>query len=107
MARCDHCGSECTLPFSCQHCGGKFCPDCRLPPAHECAGIASWRRKPVPSVGMKYGRGGTVSAIGVQDTGSWGKPAARTPAGIPYLWIMLAIVILVLLGFGWLVLTGH
>ncbi|MGB9176463.1 MAG: hypothetical protein WCB46_06965 [Methanoregula sp.] len=32
MARCYHCSNECVLPFTCLHCGGKFYPDCRLPP---------------------------------------------------------------------------
>jgi hypothetical protein len=104
MTRCDHCGSECTLPFTCQHCGGKFCPDCRLPPAHECRGIASWKRKPVPSVGIQYGKGGGVSATG--GTPSWCEPRRKKEGDIPYLKIMIAIVVFVLLGFAWLVLTG-
>jgi hypothetical protein len=108
MARCDHCGNETTLPFTCQHCGGKFCADCRLPPNHDCTGIGSWNQKPRPSVGMNYGKGGGVSATG----GGYG-PDSRRPAkkqgaaGIPYLWIMIGVIVLILLGIAWLVLTGH
>jgi len=51
MACCDYCGSECLLPFTCQHRGGAFCTECRLPPAHQCAGIASWKKKPAPGSG--------------------------------------------------------
>ena len=60
MARCDKCGNEVVLPFTCQHCGGKFCPDCRLPPNHDCTGIGSWNAKPRPAIGMNYSRGGGV-----------------------------------------------
>jgi hypothetical protein len=56
---------------------------------------------------MKYGKGGAVSATGGAAAGSWWEPAKRTPKGIPYLRIMIAIVILVLLGLGWLLLTGN
>ncbi|MDD1683232.1 MAG: hypothetical protein LUO98_05275 [Methanoregula sp.] len=47
MTRCDHCGSECTPPFTCRHCGGKICPDCRLPPGHDCTGIGTGIQNPV------------------------------------------------------------
>jgi hypothetical protein len=108
MARCDHCGNETTLPFTCQHCGGRFCGDCRLPPNHDCAGIGSWNRKPRPSIGMNYGKGGGVSATGggyVPDSRRAAKKNAA--AGIPYLWIMIGVIVLILLGLAWLVLTGH
>ncbi len=107
MTRCDHCGSETPLPFTCQHCGGKFCPDCRLPPNHNCTGMGSWNKKPRPSVSVNYGKGGGVSATGggyIPDSrnGKQKKPAA----GIPYLMIMVVIIILVLLGLAWLALSG-
>lgn len=106
MTRCDHCGSETSLPFTCQHCGGKFCADCRLPPNHDCTGIGSWNKKPRPAVGMNYGRGGGVSATGgvAAETKRQGRATKR--AGIPYLWIMLGIIGLILLAVAWLVLTG-
>jgi len=106
MTRCDHCGAECALPFTCQHCGGKFCPDCRLPPSHACTGMSSWNRRPRPSVSLNYGKGGVAVTGG-------GYMESRTPAkkgkaaGIPYLWIMAGIIALILLGLAWLVLTGH
>jgi len=106
MTRCDACGNECTLPFTCQHCGGKFCPDCRLPPNHNCIGLGSWNKKPRPAVGANYTRGG-VSATGGIATDlrrGTGKAAER---GIPYLGIMAAIIGLILLGIAWLVLSGH
>jgi hypothetical protein len=107
MTRCDHCGTECTLPFTCQHCGGKFCPDCRLPPGHDCTGIASWKRKPVPSVGLNYSKGGGVSATVGAAPASRDESAKKNREGIPYLKIMIAVVVLILLGLAWLVLTGH
>jgi hypothetical protein len=106
MTRCDNCGNECTLPFTCQHCGGKFCADCRLPPNHDCTGIGSWNAKPRPAVGMNYSMGGGVSATGgiVVDIGHRAKHEA---AGIPYLKIMAVIIILILLGLAWLALGGY
>jgi hypothetical protein len=107
MTRCDHCGNESTLPFTCQHCGGKFCADCRLPPNHDCTGIGSWNAKPRPAVGMSYGKGGSVSATGGL-AGDSRRGSARKPDGeIPYLKIMAVIIALILLGIAWLVLTGH
>jgi len=106
MTRCDNCGSETTLPFTCQHCGGKFCADCRLPPNHNCTGIVSWNQKPRPAVGMSYSRGGGISATGGA-AGDSRKKSRKKETAIPYLWIMLAIIGLVLLGIVWLVLIQY
>jgi len=107
MTRCDRCGTECTLPFTCQHCGGKFCPDCRLPPGHDCTGIASWKRKPVPSVGMNYSKGGGISPTSGAARAPRSESTKKMGEGLPYLKIMIGVVVLVLLVLGWLVLTGH
>lgn len=104
MARCDHCGKECILPFTCQHCGGKFCPDCRLPPGHDCAGIERWNAKPVPATGTRYSRGGGVAATGgiALDRKKMEPKAAE---GFPFLKIMILIIVLILLGLVWLVMS--
>ncbi len=107
MTRCDHCGSECTLPFTCQHCGGKFCAACRLPPNHDCTGISSWNAKPRPAVGAGYTRGGGASPTGGIATEPRFRDAKKTATEIPYLKIMAAIIVLVLLGLIWLALTGY
>jgi uncharacterized protein len=107
MTRCDHCGNESTLPFTCQHCGGKFCPDCRLPPNHNCSGIGSWNAKPRPAVGMSYSKGGGVSVTGGVAVDSRRSTTKKTAGEIPYLKIMIVIIGLILLGLVWLVLTGH
>lgn len=107
MTRCDHCGSETTLPFTCQHCGGKFCADCRLPPNHACTGISSWNAKPRPAVGISYSRGGGVAPTGGIAAGSRSRKAHGESTGIPYLKIMAAIIVLVLIGLAWLVLSGY
>lgn len=36
MAKCEVCGSELSLPFTCSYCGGTFCSYHRLPEAHNC-----------------------------------------------------------------------
>ncbi len=41
--KCDFCGADVDLPFTCNYCGGTFCPDHRLPEAHACAGDLSRR----------------------------------------------------------------
>jgi len=105
MTRCEYCGDECLLPFTCQHCRGSFCPKCRLPPAHECTGIASWKKKPAPGVGISYGRGGTATATG----GGYGTVSQRDKTGrqgIPWLKVMIAIVIIIVLVLLFLVLSG-
>ncbi|MFA4877258.1 MAG: AN1-type zinc finger protein [Methanoregula sp.] len=108
MSRCEHCGAECAMPFTCQHCGGLFCPDCRLPPNHNCSGLGSWNRKPRPSVSVNYAKGGGISvAGGGHIPGSRGGAGRRSEAGIPYLKIMLAVIILILAGLALLMLSGY
>jgi len=41
---CDFCGKEEALPFVCNYCGGAFCPDHRLPEAHQCKGDLTQKR---------------------------------------------------------------
>jgi len=36
--KCDLCGREDDLPFTCNYCGGTFCGEHRLPEAHACKG---------------------------------------------------------------------
>jgi cobalamin biosynthesis Mg chelatase CobN len=70
--------------------------------------MGSWNKKPKPSVSVNYGKGGGVSVTGggyIPDSRSGKK---RTPAaGIPYLKIMVAIIILVLIGLAWIALSGN
>jgi hypothetical protein len=101
MARCDRCGNEVALPFSCQYCGGNYCAECRLPPNHDCVNIALWNSKPRPAVGISYGKGGGYIA------GPRRSLEKRRAKGIPYLKIMIAIIVLILLGLAWLVLSGY
>jgi Zn-dependent protease len=37
--KCQKCQKEVFLPFTCPYCGGYFCPEHRLPEAHECPNI--------------------------------------------------------------------
>lgn len=106
MARCDSCGNECTLPFTCQHCGGKFCPECRLPPNHQCTGITSWQKKPVPGVGMRYDRGG-VTATGGGYTETRRTSKRKPGKEVPWLKVMIAIMVIIILGMFFLMMSGH
>ena len=42
--KCDYCGIDESLPFVCNYCGGAFCPDHRLPEAHQCKGDLTQKR---------------------------------------------------------------
>jgi hypothetical protein len=106
MALCDYCGNECTLPFTCQHCGGTFCPDCRLPPVHQCTRLDSWKKKPAPGVGISYGKGGTATATGGgYGTVSRHEKTGRSRQGIPWLKVMTVIMIIITLVVLFLALT--
>ena len=107
MTACDHCGNETALPFTCQHCGGKYCADCRLPPNHNCTGIGSWNSKPRPAVGMNYNRGGGVRATGGVTVDTRRETSRKAAGGIPYLKIMIAVIVLALLGLVGLMLSGY
>lgn len=39
MAKCDYCGKEVTMPYTCGYCGSSFCPEHRLPENHSCDGL--------------------------------------------------------------------
>jgi hypothetical protein len=98
MTRCDFCGAETPLPFTCQFCGGKFCAEHRLPPNHDCPNLAAWNKKPRPAVGISYSRGGGAVPTGggyIPGTGRKGEPRE----GIPWLKVMIAIIALIVLGF--------
>jgi hypothetical protein len=108
MTRCDHCGNEVVFPFSCQYCRGKFCPECRLPPNHNCVNIGLWKGKPGPAVGISYGKGGRATPTGggyIPDSQHYTKK--KRGEGIPYLKIMIAIIVLIVLGITWLVFSGY
>jgi hypothetical protein len=55
---------------------------------------------------MSYSRGGGIAATGGAP-GESRQRSRKTGTAIPYLWIMLGIIGLVLLGIVWLVLTGQ
>ena len=107
MTRCDSCGKECTLPFTCQHCGGKFCPECRLPPNHQCTALTSWQKKPVLGVGMRYGRGSGVTATSGGYAESRHASQGKTGKEIPWLKVMVAIMLIILLAIIFLVISGY
>jgi len=108
MARCDSCGNECTLPFTCQHCGRKFCPECRLPPNHQCTGLTSWQKKPVPGVVMRYGRDSGVTATGGGYADSRPASKGKQPGKeMPWLKVMIAIMVIIILVILFLVISGN
>ena len=47
--KCDFCGRQEDLPFTCNYCGGTFCAEHRLPEAHACRGDLTRRIVGSPS----------------------------------------------------------
>jgi Zn-dependent protease len=47
--KCDFCGKDEDLPFTCNYCGGTFCGEHRLPEAHACRGDLTRRIVANPS----------------------------------------------------------
>ncbi|NMB79680.1 MAG: hypothetical protein GYA23_11370, partial [Methanomicrobiales archaeon] len=68
-------------------------------------GIGSWNKKPRPAVGASYAKGG-VSAVGGIAAETCRGPGRKEAGGIPWLWLMAAIIGLALLGLVWLVVSG-
>ncbi|MFB6129011.1 MAG: rhomboid family intramembrane serine protease [Halorhabdus sp.] len=42
MTTCDVCGKQTNMPYHCDHCGGTFCAEHRLPENHDCPGLDDW-----------------------------------------------------------------
>jgi len=42
MTTCDVCGKQTNMPYHCNHCGGSFCAEHRLPENHDCPGLNEW-----------------------------------------------------------------
>ena len=82
---------------------------CRLPPppVHECGGLQSWKKKPAPGIGLRYGKGGGVTVTGggyAPQTRDRGK--RKTAPKIPWLKVMMVVIAVVVLGVAYLVLTS-
>ena len=58
MAKCNFCGKDVDLPFSCNYCGKKFCAEHRIPEKHDCEAIHKAkppRAVPKPTFKAKIG----------------------------------------------------
>jgi hypothetical protein len=73
---------------------------------HACTGIGSWNAKLRPAIGMNYSRGSGVTATGGIVPETRRRPEKKAGEGLPYMKIMIVIIVLVLLGIAWQVLTG-
>jgi len=56
--KCDYCGNEENLPFTCNYCGGTFCAEHRLPEAHACKGDLTRRIVAEPAVTRSWDNSG-------------------------------------------------
>jgi len=95
------------MPFTCQHCGGKFCEEHRLPPNHDCVNIGSWNAKPRPAIGLNYGKGGVTVTGGGYLPDQRRNTKKDVSLKLPWLKILAGILVLILLGLAWLALSGY
>lgn len=79
--KCDYCGKDESLPFVCNYCGGAYCPEHRLPEAHQCRGdltqkrtvvappqtTFSWQAGPATTYPSSQARRSVYSRIEVRD----------------------------------------
>jgi Zn-dependent protease len=68
--KCQKCQEEVFLPFRCPYCGGYFCPEHRLPEAHECPNMelvrAPKEETPMPVIQKQKSYEYTVTYLPVQ-----------------------------------------
>jgi Zn-dependent protease len=63
--KCDFCGKEEDLPFTCNYCGGTFCGEHRLPEAHACTGDLTRRVVANPTTTRSWDTSGfTGTSVG-------------------------------------------
>ena len=64
--KCEICGEEISggSAFTCNYCGGVFCPKHRLPFNHACKNLAEWKKSGLPGKkGTKRTGTGKASAM--------------------------------------------
>jgi len=67
-----------------------------------------WNSKPRPAVGISYGKGGGATPTGGGYIADSRRDAKKKQGeGIPYLKIMIAIIVLILIGIAYLVFSGY
>lgn len=97
------------MPYHCRHCGGTYCPNHRLPEAHDCPGLENWSDPDGvfdssfdASVGSTSAESGTVAAKLPFDTGVGG-PLGYVRGNMAYvflgiIWVVFLAELLVLHG---------
>jgi Zn-dependent protease len=88
--KCDFCGREEDLPFTCSYCGGTYCGEHRLPEAHACKG--DLQRRVVASPGTTRSWDGSIYSG--TSAGSRGSPylfSQREVRDILIAWAALAL----------------
>jgi len=56
---------------------------------------------------MNYSRGGSIHATGGVAAETRRETAGKAAGGVPFLKIMAAVILMILVGFAWLVLNGY
>jgi Zn-dependent protease len=88
--KCDFCGKDEDLPFTCNYCGGTFCGEHRLPEAHACTGDLTRRIVANPATTRSWD-GSTYSGTSVGRTLSPYLFSPREVRDILIAWAALAL----------------
>lgn len=94
MAKCDQCGADENMPYTCGYCNGTFCGTHRLPENHECPGLTEWNDPDGvfdsgfdDSVRQPGGQSGTI--LDRVDLGGVGGPIAYFRGNLSYTFLAL------------------
>lgn len=86
--KCDYCGKQELLPFSCKYCGGTFCASHRLPEYHECIGLPALKGNRFNNVAPSRRQPAAKRSRG------FSLPKVRLPAHGYYAYILIGITVL-------------
>jgi len=84
-----------------------------LPHNHDCVKITPWNSKPLPAVGLSYGKSGRATPTGggnipgPRHTGKIITGPVKPGKNLPYLTIHLAILLMIIHGIAWLAFRGY
>ncbi len=80
-ARCEACGAQEDLPYTCKFCEGRFCGAHRLPENHECTGLGAYKERLRQEGRLMHQPGEPVRAD-VSRTARWGAKLDEALAGV-------------------------
>lgn len=104
MARCDACGKDVALPFTCKQCGGRFCSEHRLPENHSCRAAGAVKRSRTVEESAAREDTTVTPAVRFNFDQQPGRKKRRLP--LPRLWSLTIAVLIVAAFVGQLIAEG-